>query len=59
LQGKTRPVVVRHPSPWRFSRLAVVRLLPEDLDRQKCTIEEREEFEPHIRNGIIVYAGVD
>jgi predicted GTPase len=31
----------------------------EDLDRYKCTIEEREEYEPHIDNGTIVYAGVD
>jgi predicted GTPase len=31
----------------------------EDLDKYKCTIEEREEYEPHIDNGIIVYAGVD
>jgi predicted GTPase len=31
----------------------------EDLDKNECTIEEREEYEPHIDNGIIVYAGVD
>jgi predicted GTPase len=31
----------------------------EDLDRHKCTIEEREEYEPHIKEGIVVYAGVD
>jgi predicted GTPase len=30
-----------------------------DLDKHKCTIEEREEYEPHIRRGIVVYAGVD
>jgi len=30
-----------------------------DLDRNECTIEEREEYEPHIDNGVIVYAGVD
>jgi predicted GTPase len=30
-----------------------------DLDQQECTIEEREEYEPHIDNGVIVYAGVD
>jgi predicted GTPase len=30
-----------------------------DLDLQKCTIEEREEYEPHIREGVVVYAGVD
>ena len=31
----------------------------DDLERQKCTIEEREEYEPHLREGTIVYAGVD
>ena len=31
----------------------------EDLDKNDCTIEEREEYEPHIDNGIVVYAGVD
>jgi predicted GTPase len=31
----------------------------EDCDRQECTIEEREEYEQHIRQGIVVYAGVD
>ena len=31
----------------------------EDLDLQQCTIEEREEYEPHIRQGTVVYAGVD
>ena len=30
-----------------------------DLDRYDCTIEEREEYEPHLDNGVIVYAGVD
>ena len=30
-----------------------------DLDRHDCTIEEREEYEPHIDDGVIVYAGVD
>jgi predicted GTPase len=31
----------------------------DDLDEYKCTIEEREEYEPHIDNGVIIYAGVD
>ena len=31
----------------------------QDLDLHKCTIEEREEYEPHIERGIVVYAGVD
>jgi predicted GTPase len=54
-------VVVRHPMPYgdlvvqavqRFAKI-------EDLARQKCTIEEMEEYEPHLARGSIVYAGVD
>lgn len=54
-------VAIRHPMPYgdlakqscqRFATLA-------DLDKNKCTIEEREEYEPHIVKGVIVYAGVD
>jgi predicted GTPase len=54
-------VVIRHPMPYgdlseqvcqRFASYA-------DLDLHKCTIEEREEYEPHIDNNIVVYAGVD
>ncbi len=56
-----RVVVIRHPMPYgdlvaqkvqRFADYA-------DLDRQNCTIEEREEYEPHIDRGVVVYAGVD
>ena len=56
-----RVVAVRHPMPYgdlvrqrvqRFASLA-------DLDRHQCTIEEREEYEPHIEQGTVVYAGVD
>ena len=56
-----KPVVIRHPMPYgNLARQAVQRFETfEDLDRQECTIEEREEYEPHIRNGIIVYAGTD
>ena len=32
---------------------------PEDLDRDECTIEEREEYEPHIAAGGVIYSGVD
>jgi len=55
------PVVVRHPMPYgniaeqavqRFATLA-------DLEKHQCTIEECEEYEPHIVNGTVVYAGVD
>ncbi len=53
--------VIRHPMPYgdlvkqevqRFETYA-------DLDQHECTIEEREEYEPHIENGTVVYAGVD
>ena len=56
-----RVVVVRHPMPYgdlarqrvqRFAELA-------DLERHACTIEEREEYEPHIEAGNLVYAGCD
>ncbi len=56
-----RVVVVRHPMPYgdlaaqRVQRFAKL----EDLDRQRCTIEEREEYEPHLQSGTVVYAGVD
>jgi len=54
-------VVVRHPMPYGdLSAQAVQRFAAyEDLDRHKCTIEEREEYEPHIDRGVVVYAGVD
>ena len=53
--------VIRHPMPYgdltqqicqRFATL-------EDMDKHKCTIEEREEYEPHVRAGSIVFAGID
>jgi len=54
-------VVVRHPMPYGdLAAQAVQRFATyEDMDRHKCTIEEREEYEPHIDRGILVYAGVD
>lgn len=54
-------VAIRHPMPYgdlakqacqRFAKLS-------DLNKHKCTIEEREEYEPHIMSGVVVYAGVD
>ena len=56
-----RPVVIRHPMPYGdLAAQAVQRFATmEDLDIQQCTIEEREEYEPHIRQGTVVYAGVD
>ncbi|MEW5938384.1 MAG: cyclic 2,3-diphosphoglycerate synthase [Chloroflexota bacterium] len=52
---------IRHPMPYgNLIRQEVQRFADyEDLDEQECTIEEREEYEPHIDNGVIVYAGVD
>jgi predicted GTPase len=55
------PAVVRHPMPYgnladqrveRFGSLA-------DLERYECTIEEREEYEPHLEAGTVVFAGAD
>ncbi|MEN9726531.1 MAG: hypothetical protein RL434_897 [Pseudomonadota bacterium] len=56
-----RPVIVRHPMPYGdLEQQAVQRLaLVEDCDRHQCTLEEREEYEQHIRQGAVVYAGVD
>src|SRR5512136_972986 len=52
---------IRHPMPYgNLIRQEVQRFADyEDLDEQETTIEEREEYEPHIDNGVIVYAGVD
>lgn len=56
-----RVVVVRHPMPYGdLTAQAVQRFATyEDLDRYHCTIEEREEYEPHLDRGNVVYAGVD
>ncbi len=56
-----RVVVVRHPMPYGDLRRQVVQRFQtyEDLDRYECTVEEREEYEPHITRGNVVYAGVD
>jgi predicted GTPase len=56
-----RVVAVRHPMPYgnieaqRVQRYATL----QDLDRYDTTIEEREEYEPHITSGTVIYAGVD
>ncbi len=55
------PVVIRHPMPYgnlveqRVQRFAEL----EDLERHHATIEEREDYEPHLRRGLVVYGGVD
>ncbi|MCG6926721.1 MAG: cyclic 2,3-diphosphoglycerate synthase [Acidobacteria bacterium] len=56
-----RAVAIRHPMPYgnlvaqKVQRFATL----EDLDKHDCTIEEREEYEPHIAEGGVIYAGVD
>ncbi|MGB9553331.1 MAG: GTPase, partial [bacterium] len=54
-------VVVRHPMPYgNLEEQAVQRFASlDDLIKYRCTIEEREEYEPHIERGAIVYSGVD
>jgi predicted GTPase len=62
LQAKgLRVVAVRHPMPYGDLVKQMVQRFAtyEDMDRAECTIEEREEYEPLIDNGIVVYAGVD
>jgi predicted GTPase len=56
-----RVVSVRHPMPYGdLAAQAVQRYATlDDLDRYECTIEEREEYEPHIAAGNVIYAGVD
>jgi predicted GTPase len=56
-----RVVAVRHPMPYGdLTKQAVQRFADfEDLDKHEVTIEEREEYEPHLRAGSVVYAGVD
>jgi predicted GTPase len=58
--GKTA-VAVRHPMPYGDLTRQVVQRFSSyaDLDVQQCTIEEREEYEPYIRMGVVAYAGVD
>ena len=60
-QHGLHPVVVRHPMPYgdlaaqRVQRFATL----DDLEQHHCTIEEREEYAPHLEQGTVVYAGVD
>jgi len=58
--GKT-VVAVRHPMPYGDLRKQISQRYAtyEDMDKYECTIEEREEYEPHIDRGVILYAGVD
>ncbi|WLT32372.1 cyclic 2,3-diphosphoglycerate synthase [Geothrix sp. PMB-07] len=54
-------VAIRHPMPYGdLAAQACQRFAAySDLDLHKCTIEEREEYEPHIDNGFVIYSGVD
>jgi predicted GTPase len=54
-------VVVRHPMPYGDLRKQVVQRYSayQDFEKHQCTIEEREEFEPLVEQGIVVYAGID
>jgi len=62
MKGMGKKVVaIRHPMPYGDLTKQVVQRFAtyEDFDKHNCTIEEREEYEPHIRIGVVVYAGVD
>jgi len=56
-----RVAAVRHPMPYGNLVAQKVQRFADysDLDKHECTIEEREEYEPHLDNGVLVYAGVD
>ncbi|MBI4126384.1 MAG: GTPase [Deltaproteobacteria bacterium] len=60
-ERKKRVVAIRHPMPYGDLTLQAVQRFAsyDDLDHHHCTIEEREEFEPYIDNGLVVYAGID
>ena len=61
IEAGKKVVAIRHPMPYgdlvkqRVQRYGSL----EDLEKHKCTIEEMEEYEPHIVNGVIIYSGVD
>ena len=61
LQRGYRPAVIRHPMPYGDPERQAVQCFRnlEDLDEARCTIEEREEYEPYLRLGVPVFAGVD
>ena len=59
--GYERVVAIRHPMPYGdLAKQAVQRFATyEDMDKHECTIEEREEYEPYVDRGAVIYAGVD
>lgn len=56
-----RVVIIRHPMPYgNLSKEVMQRFASfDDLDKNDCSIEEREEYEPHIERGFVVFAGID
>ncbi len=61
MESGRRVVAIRHPMPYGDLALQAVQRFADlaDLDRHHCTIEEMEEYEPHIARGNVIYAGVD
>ncbi len=61
IEAGKKVVAIRHPMPYGdLAKQAVQRFATlEDLKTHECTIEEMEEYEPHIVSGVIIYAGVD
>jgi len=60
-KNNRRVVAVRHPMPYGDLRTQVIQRFSNsaDFDTHRCTIEEREEYEPLVDQGIVVYAGID
>jgi len=56
-----RPGIIRHPMPYGNLRQQIVQRFAtlDDLQQQRCTIEEMEEYEPHVAEGSVVFAGAD
>ena len=61
MENNLKVIAIRHPMPYgdlvaqKVQRFATV----EDLKKHECTIEEMEEYEPHVERGNVIYAGVD
>ena len=61
MKKRIKVAVVRHPMPYGNLKTQICQRFASfnDLKKHNCTIEEREEYEPHLEKGIVVYAGVD
>lgn len=57
----SRVAILRHPMPYGDLNAQLVQRFaePQDLDRYNCTIEEREEYQPYVNQGLVIFAGVD